>query len=100
MAELRARSCLNLVPESVISCVLYTRFAGTVGVGSARILGRVHGTSQDRKMFLSCTFTVMEDQNHTGHEFLFGLDMLRRHQCCIDLKRNRLVWVRVRKYDF
>lgn len=69
--------------------LLDTRFAGTaVGVGSAPILGRVHmaqlriGTT-----FFPCTFTVLEKDDI---DFLFGLDMLKRHRCIIDLQRNEL----------
>ena len=36
--------------------------------------------------YLPMSITVMEK----GPEFLFGLDMLRRYQCNIDLKANKL----------
>ena len=66
-----------------------TNFAGTaVGVGTAKICGRVHlapikigGTT------LNCTFTVMEKNlGDKNMEFLLGLDMLKRYQCIIDLQ--------------
>jgi DNA damage-inducible protein 1 len=66
-----------------------TNFAGTaVGVGTAKICGRVHlapikigGTT------LNCTFTVMEKTlGDKNMEFLLGLDMLKRYQCMIDLQ--------------
>lgn len=64
--------------------LLDTRFAGTaVGVGTSRILGRVHAADMeilDKKF--TCSFTVLEDNKV---DFLFGLDNLKRHQCCIDL---------------
>ncbi|KAH0458035.1 hypothetical protein IEQ34_013350 [Dendrobium chrysotoxum] len=38
-------------------------------------------------LFFPCSFTVLDAPNM---EFLFGLDMLRKHQCIIDLKENVL----------
>jgi DNA damage-inducible protein 1 len=66
-----------------------TRFQGmAVGVGSQRILGRVHmmpltieGESYP------CMVTVLERDNM---DFLLGLDMLKAHRAIIDLKDNVL----------
>ena len=39
--------------------------------------------------FLSSSFSILEEQ---PMDMLLGLDMLKRHQCQIDLKRNVLVF--------
>ncbi|ETW08242.1 hypothetical protein H310_00880 [Aphanomyces invadans] len=66
------------------------RYAGqAVGVGTAKIIGRVHmAPLKIGNVFYNCSFTILDQQ---GVDFLFGLDMLKRHQCSIDLHRNALV---------
>ena len=73
-----------------LSRLIDTRFAGIAkGVGTSKILGRIHmHTLRVGEAHLPCTFTVLENDDV---DFLFGLDMLKRHQCCIDLKRSVLV---------
>ncbi|XP_072036655.1 protein DDI1 homolog 2-like isoform X2 [Amphiura filiformis] len=65
------------------------RWAGVAkGVGTQKIIGRVHlGQIQIGTDFLQSSFSILEDQ---PMDMLLGLDMLKRHQCSIDLKRNLL----------
>merc|ERR1711963_874482 len=66
------------------------RWAGVAkGVGTQKILGRVHMAQiQIEKDYLTSSFSILEDQ---PMDMLLGLDMLKKHQCTIDLKRNVLV---------
>lgn len=69
--------------------LLDTRYKGIArGVGQTEILGRIHvAPIKIGKIFYPCSFVVLDSPNM---EFLFGLDMLRKHQCMIDLKDNVL----------
>ncbi|KAL3643288.1 DNA damage-inducible protein 1 [Castilleja foliolosa] len=76
--------------------LLDTRYKGIAhGVGQTEILGRIHVAPIKRlkaclqigSIFYPCSFVVLDSPNM---EFLFGLDMLRKHQCIIDLKDNVL----------
>lgn len=67
-----------------------TRFEGrAVGVGSSKILGRIHSASLKiaDKHWVQCSLQVLES---IDIDFLFGLDMLKKHRCNIDLLNNCL----------
>jgi DNA damage-inducible protein 1 len=67
-----------------------TRFAGVArGVGEQKIIGRVHALSiQIGAAHLPTSISILEKDDEPS--FIFGLDMLKRHQCCIDLGQNCL----------
>ncbi|XP_071693564.1 protein DNA-DAMAGE INDUCIBLE 1-like [Rutidosis leptorrhynchoides] len=69
--------------------LLDQRYKGIAhGVGQSEILGRIHvAPIKIGNNFYPCSFVVLDSPNM---EFLFGLDMLRKHQCSIDLKDNVL----------
>lgn len=77
--------------------LLDTRFEGTaVGVGTGKILGRVHMAEMKvNGHIFPCTITIMDSEEGLGDknmDFLLGLDMLKRHKCNIDLARNVLIF--------
>lgn len=65
------------------------RWAGVAkGVGIQKIIGRVHMVQiQIENDFLTSSFSILEEQ---PMDMLLGLDMLKRHQCTIDLKEHCL----------
>jgi len=66
------------------------RWAGIAkGVGTQKIIGRVHMVQiQIEQDYLTSSFSILESQ---PMDMLLGLDMLKKHQCTIDLRKNCLM---------
>jgi DNA damage-inducible protein 1 len=81
----------SIAEEVGLTRLIDTRFQGqAVGVGTQNIGGKIHSAPieiGDSKIELLCSFYVVD----TSVGILFGLDMLRRHRCTIDLERDVLV---------
>lgn len=84
----------KLAYECGLGDLIDERMAGTaVGVGTGRILGRVHICNlQIDEYWFPCTITVMDDPPPGANEmpFLLGLDMMKRHTCLMDLEKGVL----------
>ncbi|CCE85422.1 Piso0_005018 [Millerozyma farinosa CBS 7064] len=81
----------KLAEKCGISRLVDKRFIGEArGVGSQKIEGKIHSVPisiDDSDAQIPCSFIVID----THVDLLFGLDMLRRHRCVIDLQRDKLV---------
>lgn len=66
------------------------RFAGVArGVGTAPIVGRIHlAQIKLGSTFFPVSIMVLEE---SSLDFIFGLDMMKRHQAIIDLGQNCLI---------
>lgn len=66
------------------------RFTGIAkGVGTKTILGKIHMIDiKIGNYFYAVSLTIIEDYDI---DFIFGLDLLKRHQCLIDFKQNALI---------
>ena len=75
------------------------RFQGTAKAWARRRSSKVHQapiTIADVSM--PCAITVLEKEQDM--DFIFGLDMLKRHQCCVDLEKNELSGVQGKAVPF
>jgi predicted aspartyl protease len=96
----------NVARDCGIDHLIDTRFAGmAVGVGTSKILGRIHVVQLQvgENYFFPISLTIMEsppkqpliDGNPPpvvakDMPFLLGLNMMKRHMCCIDLQEGCL----------
>ncbi|KAI4835908.1 DNA damage-inducible protein 1 [Plasmodium brasilianum] len=66
------------------------RFTGIAkGVGTKSILGKIHMVDiKIGNYFYAVSLTIIDEYDI---DFIFGLDLLKRHQCQIDLKKNALI---------
>lgn len=80
----------RLAAEVGIEHLIDKRFQGEArGVGSQPIMGKIHSVPiaiGDSTVEIPCSFMVID----TSVDLLFGLDMMRRHKCVIDLQRDVL----------
>ncbi|KAI5957046.1 DDI1 [Candida margitis] len=81
----------DIAAECGISRLIDKRFQGqAVGVGTQTIDGKIHSVPLEINgtgVELPCSFYVVD----TSVGILFGLDMLRRHRCVVDLTRDVLI---------
>lgn len=81
----------KLAEKCGLSRLIDRRFVGEArGVGSQKIEGKIHSVPiriGDSAVDIPCSFIVLD----TLAELLFGLDMLRRHRCIIDLVNDKLI---------
>uniref|UniRef100_A0A0X3PV08 Ubiquitin-like domain-containing protein n=1 Tax=Schistocephalus solidus TaxID=70667 RepID=A0A0X3PV08_SCHSO len=81
---------INCAKRCNLERLIDKRWAGMAyGVGTQSIIGRVHQAElKIGGSIIPSSFVVLENQ---PMDLMIGLDMLKRHCCCIDLRRNVLV---------
>ena len=78
----------GLAERTGLTKLIDKRFIGEArGVGVGQIIGRIHqALVKIETQFIPSSFVVLDTQI----DLLIGLDMLKRHQACVDLRRNVL----------
>ncbi|EJS43961.1 ddi1p [Saccharomyces arboricola H-6] len=78
----------RLAEKTDLTKMIDKRFIGEArGVGTGKIIGRIHQAQvKIETQYIPCSFTVLD----TDIDVLIGLDMLKRHLACVDLKDNVL----------
>lgn len=78
----------RLAEKTGLNRLIDKRFIGEAhGVGVGKILGKIHQAQiKIETQFIPCSFTVLD----TPMDLLIGLDMLKRHQACVDLEHDVL----------
>ncbi|SMN21697.1 similar to Saccharomyces cerevisiae YER143W DDI1 DNA damage-inducible v-SNARE binding protein with a role in suppression of protein secretion [Maudiozyma saulgeensis] len=78
----------GLAERTGLTKLIDKRFIGEArGVGVGQIIGRIHqALIKIESQFIPSSFVVLDTQI----DLLIGLDMLKRHQACVDLRRNVL----------
>ncbi|SCU92403.1 LAFA_0F10198g1_1 [Lachancea sp. 'fantastica'] len=78
----------KLAQKTGLHRLIDKRFQGEAhGVGVQKILGKIHVAQvKIETQYIPCSFTVID----THVDMLLGLDMLKRHQSCIDLQNDVL----------
>ncbi|KAL7061606.1 hypothetical protein AAHC03_01911 [Spirometra sp. Aus1] len=81
---------MNCAKRCNLERLVDKRWSGMAyGVGTQSIIGRVHQAElKIGGSVIPSSFVVLENQ---PMDLMIGLDMLKRHCCCIDLRRNVLV---------
>lgn len=78
----------RLAESTGLARLIDKRFVGEArGVGVGKILGRIHQAQvKIETQYVPCSFTVLD----SPVDLLLGLDMLKRHQACVDLQKDVL----------
>lgn len=78
----------KLAERTGLARLIDKRFVGEArGVGTGKIIGKIHQAQiRIETQFIPCSFTVLD----TEVDLLLGLDMLKRHQACVDLQEDVL----------
>lgn len=89
---------ISVMPKSIaIACgledLIDQRFKGKLtGVGTQKIYGKIFYVDITIDDFtIPCSFTVVDDRAGVESPVIFGLNMLLRHACVLDIGRKKLI---------
>ena len=91
-------AAISIMPKSVaIACglsdLIDQRYQGKlIGVGTQKIYGKVYYVDITIEDFsIPCSFTIVDDKDDVKTPVIFGLDMLHRHSCYLDIGGKKMI---------